>query len=55
MDRLLELYKSLELEKEVKDQIEALEKLAEEQEKLAEETEQEKKLSDMQEPSFGMS
>lgn len=43
MDRLLELYKSLELEKEVKDQIEALEKLAEEQEKLAEETEQEKK------------
>ncbi|MDF1698537.1 MAG: DUF4175 domain-containing protein [Saprospiraceae bacterium] len=43
MDRLLELYKSLELEKEVKDQIEALEKLAEEQEKLAEETEAEKK------------
>jgi hypothetical protein len=43
MDRLLELYKSLELEKEVKDQIEALEKLAEEQEKLAEETKEEKK------------
>ncbi|MEM9545446.1 MAG: DUF4175 family protein, partial [Bacteroidota bacterium] len=43
MDRLLELYKSLELEKEVKDQIEALEKLAEEQEKLAEETENEEK------------
>ena len=46
MDRLLELYKSLELEKEVKDQIEALEKLAEEQEKLAEETENEKKPDD---------
>lgn len=43
MDRLLELYKSLELEKEVKDQIEALEELAEEQEKLAEETENEEK------------
>ena len=43
MDRLLELYKSLELEKEVKDQIEALEKLAEEQEQLAEETENEEK------------
>jgi len=43
MDRLMELYKSLEVEKEVKDQIEALEELAKEQEKLAEETEQEKK------------
>ena len=43
MERLLELYKSLELEKEVMDQIEALEKLAEEQEQLAEETEKETK------------
>ena len=46
MDRLLELYKSLELEKEVMDQIEELEKLAEEQEKLAEETENEEKSSE---------
>jgi len=46
MDRLLELYKSLELEKEVKEQIEELEKLAEEQEKLAEETKDQKKPED---------
>jgi hypothetical protein len=39
MDRLLELYKNLEVEKEMKEQMEELEKLAEEQEKLAEETE----------------
>lgn len=38
MDRMLELYKQLEMEKQVKDQIKDLEKLAEEQEKLAEKT-----------------
>jgi hypothetical protein len=39
MDRLLELYKQLELEKEVNDLTEELEKLAEQQEELAEKTE----------------
>jgi len=39
MDRMLQLYKQLEMEKDVKDQIKDLEKLAEEQEKLAEQTE----------------
>lgn len=43
MDRLLELYKNLEVEKELKEQMEKLEKLAEEQEKLAEETEKKEK------------
>lgn len=46
MDRLLELYKSLELEKEMKETIDQLEKLAEEQEKLSEETKEEKKPED---------
>jgi hypothetical protein len=39
MDRMLELYKQLEMEKNIKDQIKELEKLALEQEKLAEKTE----------------
>lgn len=39
MDRMLELYKQLEMEKQVKDQVKELEKLAEEQEKLADKTE----------------
>ncbi len=39
LDRMLELFKQLEVEKEMQDAIEDLEKLAEEQEKLAEETE----------------
>ncbi len=43
MDRLNELFKQLELEKEVQDQIEKLKELAEKQEKLAEETKEEKK------------
>lgn len=43
MERLEELYKQLEMEKEVNEQIEKLEELAEEQEKLAEETKEEKK------------
>ncbi len=38
LDRMLELYKQLELEKEMTEAIEELEKLAEEQEELAEET-----------------
>lgn len=38
MDRLLELYKNLEVEKEMKEQIEKLEELAEKQEELSEET-----------------
>lgn len=46
MDKLLELYKQLEVEKEIKDQIEKLEKLAEEQEKLAEETDKKEKSND---------
>lgn len=43
LDRLLELYKQLEMEKEISDQIEKLEELAEKQEKLAEETEKAEK------------
>ncbi len=43
MDRLLELYKTLEVEKEMKETIEKLEKLAEKQEELAKETEEAKK------------
>ncbi len=43
MDRMLELFKQLEMEKNVKDQIKDLEKLAEEQEKLAEQTEKKEK------------
>ncbi|MBC6995838.1 DUF4175 domain-containing protein [Neolewinella lacunae] len=39
LDRMLELFKQLELEKDMKDAIEKLEELAEEEEKLAEETE----------------
>ncbi len=39
LDRLLELYKQLEVEKEMQDAIEDLEKLAEEQEQLSEQTE----------------
>ncbi|MBK8701623.1 MAG: DUF4175 domain-containing protein [Saprospiraceae bacterium] len=42
MKRLLELYKQLEMEKEVKEQISELEKLAEKQEELAKKTEAEK-------------
>ena len=41
LDRLLELYKQLEVEKEMQDVVEELEKLAEEQEKLSEQTENE--------------
>ena len=41
MDRLLELYKQLELEKELRDQIEKLEELAKKQEELAEKTKNE--------------
>lgn len=43
MNRLLELYKQLEVEKEAQDIQDELEKMAEEQEKLAEETEQQEK------------
>jgi len=43
MDRLLELFKQLEMEKEIKETIEKLEELAEEQEELAKETEDSKK------------
>jgi hypothetical protein len=39
LDRMLELFKQLEIEKEMQDAIRALEELAEEQEELAEETE----------------
>ena len=42
MKRLLELYKQLEMEKEVKEQINKLEELAEKQEELAKKTEEEK-------------
>lgn len=42
MNRMLQLYKQLEMEKLVKDQIKELEKLAEQQEKLADKTEQKK-------------
>jgi hypothetical protein len=43
MDRLLDLFKQLEMEKEIKDTIEKLEELAEKQEELAKETEEQKK------------
>ncbi len=43
LDRLLELFKQLELEKELEEQIDKLEELAEEQEELSEETEGEEK------------
>lgn len=43
MERLLELYKQLEVEKEAKEIIEELEKLAEEEEKLSEETAKDEK------------
>ncbi len=43
LDRLLELYKQLELEKEMTDLMNKLEQLAEEQEKLSKETEQQAK------------
>jgi hypothetical protein len=43
LDRLMELFKQLELEKEVSDQIDKLKKLAEKQEKLSEETKEESK------------
>ena len=46
MDRLLELYKQLELELEVQQQIDKLNELAEKQEELAEETEEQKKEND---------
>jgi hypothetical protein len=40
MNRMLELYKQLEMEKQVKDMVKDLNKLADQQEKLAEKTEQ---------------
>lgn len=40
LDRLLELFKQLELEKEMRETLDQLEKLAEQQEKLSEETKQ---------------
>lgn len=46
LDRMLELYKQLELEQEMQETIDELEKLAEEQEKLAEETAKEEKPKD---------
>ena len=46
MDRLLELFKQLEMEKEIKETIEKLEELAKEQEELAKETEENKKPED---------
>jgi len=46
MDRLLELFKNLEVEKEMKDIMEKLEELAEKQEELAKETEEKKKPMD---------
>lgn len=42
MKRLLELYKQLEMEKEIKEQVKDLEKLSKEQEELAKKTEEEK-------------
>ena len=42
-DRLLELFKQLEMEKEVKEQIEKLKELGDKQEKLGEQTEQKEK------------
>jgi hypothetical protein len=50
LDRMLELFKQLEVEKELTEQIEKLEELAKEQEELAEETEkQEKPQEELQE------
>ena len=46
MDRLLELFKSLEVEKEIKDMVEKLNEMAEKQEELAEKTENEEKPND---------
>ena len=46
MDRLLELFKTLEVEKEMKETIEKLEELAKKQDELAKETEEEKKPMD---------
>ena len=46
LDRMLELFKQLEVEAGMEQQIEKLEKLAEEQEKLSEETGEEKKESE---------
>ena len=43
LDRMIEMVKQLEVEKAMKDQLEKLEKLAEDQEKLAKETEEGKK------------
>ncbi len=43
MDRLMELFKQLEMEKEIKEEIEKLEELAEKQEQLSEDTKEEKK------------
>jgi len=43
MDRLMELFKNLEVEKEMQDMIEKLEEMAEKQEELAKETEEKKK------------
>ncbi len=43
LDRLLELFKQLEMEKEIKETIEKLQELSKEQEQLAQETEEEKK------------
>jgi len=43
LDRLLELFKQLEMEKEIKETIEKLEELAKEQEELAKETKEEEK------------
>ncbi len=42
LDRLMEMYKQLELEKDMEETIDKLEELAEKQEKLAEQTEKEK-------------
>ncbi len=42
-ERLLELFKNLEMEKEIQDMVEKLEELAEEQEELSEETKNEEK------------
>ncbi|MBT8219146.1 MAG: DUF4175 domain-containing protein [Bacteroidia bacterium] len=43
LDRMLEMFKQLEVEKEMKDQIDKLQELAEKQEELAKETETEEK------------
>lgn len=43
LDRMLELYKTMEVEMEIEQAVEKLEKLAEEQDKLSKETEQEAK------------